>query len=67
LTYQEIIDTYPIHKEEAIERAAIIEYDAELTREQAENATAKRLHEKYLLFSQGNLFHSGSIDKQRDI
>ncbi len=57
MTYQEIIQTYPQHREEMEERAAINEFDGTYTREEAEYETAKLMHKKYLLFRQGSLFN----------
>ncbi len=56
MTYQEIIQTYPQHREEMEERAAINEFDGTYTREEAEYETAKLMHKKYLLFRQESLF-----------
>ncbi len=56
MTYKEIIQTYPQHREEMEERAAINEFDGTYTRAEAEYETAKLMHKKYLLFRQGSLF-----------
>lgn len=59
MTFQEIYRDYPKHREELDELAGKLEYDHGLTRKNAEKETAKRMHEKYLLFVQGTLFHQG--------
>ena len=56
MTYKEIIQTYPQHREEMAERAAINEFDGTYTRAEAEYETAKLMHKKYLLFRQESLF-----------
>ena len=56
LTFQEIWETYPKHREEMEERAAINEFDGTYTRAEAEYETAKLMHKKYLLFRQKSLF-----------
>lgn len=59
MTFSEIYRDYPKHREELDELAGKLEYDNEFTRENAEVETAKRMHEKYLLFVQGTLFNRG--------
>ena len=60
MTYQEILINRPDLREEAEERAGIIEYSGNYTRQEAEYATAELLHKRYLIFSQGNLFNQGT-------
>ena len=59
MTYQEIIDSYPEHFQEIFERAAIIEFDGEESRERAEELAAECMHRLHLLFRQGHLFNGG--------
>ena len=59
LEYSEILVNRPDLREEAEERAGIIEYSGNYTRQEAETATAELLHKRYLIFSQGNLFNGG--------
>jgi len=57
MTYQEILINRPDLKDEMEEYAGKMEYDNELTREQAETETAAVMRKRYLIFAQGNLFH----------
>jgi hypothetical protein len=54
LTFDELLQTE--HKEEALERAAIFQYEGEETLEAAEKHTVKWLCEKYQLYVQKDLF-----------
>lgn len=47
---------YPEHAEEVEERAGIMEYDAGMPRDYAEEQAVKRLRIKYSLYKQGEMF-----------
>ena len=59
MTFQEVYKSYPQHREEMDERAGKMEFDNELSRENAEAETAVVMHERYLLFKHGSLFNGG--------
>jgi len=59
MTYQEIIINRPDLKNEMEEYAGKMEFDNELTRDEAEYETARVMRERYLIFAQGNLFYQG--------
>lgn len=59
MTYQEIIFNRPDIKDEMEEYAGKMEFDAGLTREQAETETAAVMRKRYLIFAQGHLFNGG--------
>ena len=54
---EKFVRKYPQHEDEAIERAAIMEYDGGLCRPEAEQKAVIRLKDKYNL-NQGELFDS---------
>lgn len=56
MTFKEIWDTYEIHRDELSEYAGKMEYDNELTRENAEAETAYMMQQKHLLFIQGEFW-----------
>ena len=66
MNYSEILINRPDIKDEMEEYAGKLEYSAGYTRSEAEDLTSKRMHEKYLIFSQGNLFHK-PVDTIGDI
>jgi len=56
MTFNEFLNRYPNHAEEATERAAIKEYHGHVNRETAERQTMDLLRLKYDLFFQGDLW-----------
>jgi len=53
MKYRQFLKTYPKRKEEAEERAAIMQYEGEMSKEEAEMSTVYRLRAKYRLFEEG--------------
>lgn len=63
MTYQEVILNRPDLKDIMEEYAGKMEFDNELTRENAEAETVKVMRERYLIFKQGHLFNGGRYER----
>lgn len=59
MTFRQFLKTYPKHKEEAEERAAIMQYEGNMSKEEAEMRTVHRLRAKYRLFKEGENENKG--------
>lgn len=56
MTFSEIYQQYPCHREQLDELAGKFEYDGNYTRQAAEEKTADYMQKKHLLFIQGEFW-----------
>ena len=59
MTIHEFKRKYPNHEEEVEERAGIMQYSGEMSKQEAERKAVGRMRQKYRLWFQNDLFNGG--------